>query len=321
MSRIKDFIKRNPLLYPCAKYIKNALFSHQKNTVSLKKLDRKISHFHSLGIESHSFDKRVVISLTSFPARIYQVKYTVYSLLRQTYKPDQVILWLGIEKFPNKEGDLPKDLLKLKENGLTIRFVKDLKSFTKLIPALQEIPNSLIVTVDDDIYYPNFLLEKLIESHEKYPDCIIAHRVHRIRLVNGEIAPYKSWDFAIDYQIDCPTYLNFFTGVGGVLYDPRFLYRDILRDDLFMKLCPNADDVWFNAMATLQGTKTKIVSGGAYPLRYINPEAELSGENTLGKFNVSNGGNDAQIMNVLSKYPELLDKLQYETINGLYKEK
>ncbi len=40
-----------------------------------------------------------------------------------------VILYLAEEQFPNKEADLPGKLLKFKENGLTIKWCEDLKSY------------------------------------------------------------------------------------------------------------------------------------------------------------------------------------------------
>lgn len=148
MSCLKKLIKRNRILYPCTKFAKfvfNKIINRPPKPLNKERLDRKIQDFEESGIEIHSGSEQVVISLTSFPARIKEVKYAIYSLLRQTYKPDQLVLWLGKEQFPHREADLPPDLLKLRENGLTIRFVKDLKSFKKLIPALQNYSNYLIV--------------------------------------------------------------------------------------------------------------------------------------------------------------------------------
>ena len=306
MSLLKEFIKGNKVLYPCAKFVKKQFLTHPVKPLDKQKLNYEIASFHGLGIETHPAGEQVMISVTSFPARIHEVKYTIYSLLKQTYKPDRVVLWLGEDQFPNQEADLPADLLKLKENGLTISFVKDLKSFKKLIPALQSGISFLIVTVDDDIYYPKFLLKKLIQEHHAHPDCIIAYRAHRIRFEGKQIRPYAQWEFATNDRTHTPSYLNFFTGVGGVLYDAKLLYKDILREDLFMKYCPRADDVWFNAMAVLQGTKTKIVKGGAYPLQYVNPENEEEGINTLSSYNNGQGENDLQIQAVLKHYPAIL---------------
>lgn len=309
MRCLKNLIKKNRILYPCAKFLLDKVINRPFKPLNKKRLDRRIQKFKESGIEIHSGSEQVVISLTSFPARIEEAKYAIYSLLNQTYKPDRLVLWLGKEQFPNREMDLPSDLLKLKENGLTIQFVKDLKSFKKLIPALQNYANYLIVTVDDDIYYPKYMLEKLMDEHQRYPDCIIAYRAHRIRFNNNQLASYSTWEFETKKQNNVPSYLNFFTSGGGVLYKSDLLYKDIIRDDIFMRHCPRADDVWFNAMAVLQGTKTKIINGGAFPLRYVNPENEMNGINTLSSYNNGQGGNDLQIQAVLKLYPEILPKL------------
>lgn len=312
MSCLKNLIKRNRILYPCtkfAKFVLNKIINRPPKPLNKERLDRKIQDFEEPGIEIHSGSEQVVISLTSFPARIKEVKYAIYSLLRQTYKPDQLVLWLGKEQFPHREADLPPDLLKLRENGLTIRFVKDLKSFKKLIPALQNYSNYLIVTVDDDIFYPRYMLKKLMIEHRKYPDCIIAYRAHRIQFNDNRLASYSTWEFETKKQNKIPSYLNFFTSGGGVLYRSNLLYKDIIRDDIFMKYCPRANDVWFNAMAVLQGIKTKIINGGAFPLRYVNPENEMNGINTLSSYNNGQGGNDLQIQAVLKLYPGILSKL------------
>lgn len=299
-----------------ARFIKKRILHYLGKSLDKEFLDRKISSFSGLGIEKHPESHQVIVSLTSFPARIKEVKYTIYSLLQQEYKPDRVILWLGEEKFPRREEDLPNDLLQLKKNGLSIRFVKDLKSFTKLIPALQLGIGCSIVTVDDDIYYPKYMLKKLMKEHQKNPDCIIAYRAHRIQLDEKGIRSYSKWKLSTSNRIKIPSYLNFFTGVGGVLYNKDLLYKDILREDLYMECCPRADDVWFNAMAVLQGTKTKIVKGGAYPLRYINPEEQDKGINTLSSYNNRQGGNDLQIQAVLKLYPEILSKLKNDVLSS-----
>ena len=58
---------------------------------------------------------KVIISLTSYPARIDTVHLTIRSILRQTVQADKILLWLSIEEFPNKYADLPQNLLLIKE--------------------------------------------------------------------------------------------------------------------------------------------------------------------------------------------------------------
>ena len=70
-----------------------------------------------------------IVSVTTFPARINDVWISLDILLRQTVKPDEVILWLAEEQFPDKK--LPQNLLNLQERGLTIRYCHDLRSHKK----------------------------------------------------------------------------------------------------------------------------------------------------------------------------------------------
>ena len=83
-------------------------------TIDKVSLDKEIENYSLSGVTGD--EKGLIISLTSFPQRMYEIHYTLYSLLTQTVKPAKVILWLGIEQFPNKEKDIPEKVLKLKEN-------------------------------------------------------------------------------------------------------------------------------------------------------------------------------------------------------------
>ena len=67
-------------------------------------------------------ERRIIVSLTSFPRRISAVWQTIESLMRQELCPDKIILWLSKEQFSSTE-QLPKELQKLCERGLEINFV------------------------------------------------------------------------------------------------------------------------------------------------------------------------------------------------------
>ena len=83
------------------------------------------------GVNTIPREKKIVVSLTSFPARIPTLYITVSSLLNQSMKPDKVVLYLAKEQFPNLENDLPENLLRLKEFGLSIRWCNDIRSYKK----------------------------------------------------------------------------------------------------------------------------------------------------------------------------------------------
>ncbi|MBE0470381.1 MAG: hypothetical protein IBX55_12860 [Methyloprofundus sp.] len=246
---------------------------------------------------------KLIISLTSFPERIPDIFFNLYSLINQTKQPDMLILWLAEEQFPNKEKDLPKRVLNLKKYGLTIRWCKDIKSYKKLIFALKEFPDDIIVTADDDLFYNENWLEILHKSYLNEPQYIHCHRAHEITFnKNKELASYNEWPKCI--STDNASFFNFCTTGGGVLYAPDALYKDTLNEELFMKLCPTADDIWFWAMAVLNNKKIRVVDNNITELIYINPELEFKMTNglTLNKINQFN--NNMQLNNTINFYKE-----------------
>lgn len=278
--------------------------------INKHKILKEIANNKIWGLNTTNRTQQVIVSLTSFPQRMYDIHFCLYSLLNQTLKPDRLILWLAEEEFPNKEKDIPNTVLSFKEKGLEIKWCNNIKSYKKLIPALKEFPNAIIVTADDDIYYPVDWLEKLYNSYQKEPQYIHCHRAHKILFdSNKKILPYKMWEHETYNQQ--PDYINFFTGAGGVLYPQGCLNTDVLNEELFTSLAPNADDIWFWAMAVLQGTKIKVVDDNIKQLTYINPERELglNNEITLCSQNCGNGQNDIQLANVLKQYPQIMERI------------
>ena len=172
------------------------------------------------GLNREPRAKKVIVSLTSFPQRMWQIHFTLCSLLNQTIKPDEIILWLGSEQFPGREQDIPKKVIKLQKYGITIKWCNDIKSYKKLVPALKEYPDDIIITADDDIYYLDNWLALLYEGYLNSPNCISCHRAARVTFdENNKLLPYKNWH-NISEQV-APSYLNFLTTGGGVLFPPN----------------------------------------------------------------------------------------------------
>lgn len=290
-------------------YEQYKVVTHYKNNIdelffeylNKKDLDLKLNDFNTVGINDES---DIVVSLTSFPERINEVSYAIYSLLNQTLKPKKVVLWLSGEEFPNKEDDLPDILLNLKNNGLEIKWCGNLKSYKKLIPSLKEYPNNIIVTADDDVFYVDNWLESLYNSYLENPKSIICTRSRKIK-VNSDNTLDKYVNWPVSQNPEDASYLNLFTGVGGVLYPPNSLNDEVLNYDLASKLCPHADDLWFWTMAVLN--KTKIVK-----INFANPtslnicrDLEFTDDERLFKLNINK--NDEQIENIINEFPKILE--------------
>ena len=249
-------------------------------------------------------DSDVVVSLTTFPPRIKHVILTLKSILTQSVKPNQVILYLSKDEFGNQE--IPVSLLKLKKYGVTIEFVDgNIKSYKKLLYAKKTYPKKNIVTADDDVCYPFRWLENLIKESKKNPDDIIFYRGHLMCDQNRKLLPYKKM-----LELDSSGVKSSFdflpTGIGGILYPPESMHQDWDNMELINKLAPNADDIWFKAMTLLSGRKCTRVND----FNILFPPVLGSQKQSLKKINVdsSENNNDKQL-NMVFKYYGLMGKI------------
>ncbi|MBF7071121.1 glycosyl transferase [Aliarcobacter butzleri] len=248
--------------------------------------------------------KKIIVSLTTYGNRINSVELTLKTILNQTKKADKIILWLAEDEF--NFNNIPKNLLNLHMNNLVeIMFCKDLKSYKKLIPTLKLYSEEIIITFDDDILYKENLIEKLYKEHLEFPNTIICGRGHKIRFnINNSLKKYSKWDrrtqdFLENYDI-LPT------GAGGVLYPPNCFFVDILDENLFLELAPNADDIWFKAMTLMNNRKSKILFQNKKEFTRLETIKDTQNE-TLYSKNIH--FNDKYLKNVFDKY-DLYDKFK-----------
>ncbi len=243
-------------------------------------------------------DKQLIVSFTTYSKRIYDVHLVIESIGQQTEKPNRLILWLDEDEF-NVET-IPNILHKQIKRGLEVRFCKNLKSYKKLVPTLKEYPDSNIITIDDDIIYPYDMIEGMVREHKLHPNCVIGNRVHRIVFdKNNNLCKYNDWEHEVVESY--PSKLHMATGVGGILYPSGSLNKECVNEDCFLNLAPNADDIWFKAMAILNNFETKKVHDNRdFNKRFLLIE---NGQDiALGINNVIEGANDNQIGRVFSKY-------------------
>ncbi|MBR1402583.1 MAG: glycosyltransferase [Treponema sp.] len=204
------------------------------------------------GICNEPREKKIIISLTTYPARFDTLRLCLKSLLLQTVKPNKIIIYLGDDC---KNSPLT-ELEFFKQYGIDIVIKdEDLKSHKKYFYAMQEYPNDIIITVDDDSIYPANLVENLLNAHEKNADCVVANRVHKImRKLDGSLHSYNDW--LNNYMgATQPSYNLIATGCGGVLYPPHCLDERAFDKEKIIQFCLTADDIWLKFMETLHGTK------------------------------------------------------------------
>lgn len=189
----------------------------------------------------------VIVSLTSYGRRVKTnvVYYTLVSILRQTIQPSHIILWLADDEW--NDDTLPLELKSLKGKGVEICYCEDIKSYKKLIPTIKEYPDKDIITIDDDVIYSRDFLKTLLDEHRIYPHDILCTVARKPIFKEGIPCEYSKWGDSLIKPFERGTYgkLLFPVGVGGVLYPVNALHKDVTKAELFMKYCPNADDIWF----------------------------------------------------------------------------
>lgn len=254
--------------------------------------------------------QQVIVSLTSFPAAISYATLAIRSILKGSVLPDKVVLYLTFSQFGEK--GLPQELLKLAEDSpiFEIRnYDKDIRSYRKLIPALQDFPDAVIVTVDDDVAYHRHMLRDIIRLHKEIPNAVLAHRAKYMK----PDKPYRKWPKYRWYhflfkKIHCG-YKNIQTGVGGVLYPPHALKPDMLDVDLFTQIAPSTDDIWFWAAAVANGTPIVPVPFGHNKPKGLGKPKKLSLKTT--NFKSGTDLNAAALKTIIAKYPIIGKRIDY----------
>lgn len=181
---------------------------------------------------------RLIVSFTSYPERISAVNCVLNSLYAQTRKADEIILWLAKEQFPNRESDLPLSLQEDLDAGkFTLRWCENLGSHKKYFYVMQEYPEDIIVTVDDDTFYDQDTLQSLMGAHVRFPHAVIARTASLVQFTpDFKPAPINEWLF--DFQAFTePSIILMAIGVGGVLYPPHSVSEKIFDKDFILESC------------------------------------------------------------------------------------
>ena len=223
---------------------------------------------------------QVIVSMTSFPAAISYAERAILSLLEGSVLPDKVVLYLTVSQFG--ENGVPQSLLELADRDpiFEVRnYDRDIRSYRKLIPALHDFPDAIIVTVDDDVAYHKHMLTK----YRWYS--FVLRKIH------------------IGFK-------NIQTGVGGVLYPPHSLKSEMLDVDLFTQIAPTTDDIWFWAAAVANGTPIVPVPFGYNKPKGLEKPRELSLKTTNFKSGMDR--NAAALKAIVEKYPEVGRRIGYD---------
>lgn len=224
----------------------------------------------------------VIVSFTSIPSRLPTLHLVIKSVLIQSYRPKKIVLWLNEEL----KNDIPSSLLKLPSGLFEIRFSELDCPHLKLVESLKAFPEDVIVTCDDDILYRKNWLRFLYAGHQEHPKDVIGIRTLHINYdEQGEPLTYKKWT----YPNEAPNQKALIAlGSWGVLYPPHCMEEKVWDSELFTKLAPKTDDLWFKAIELTSGTGVRQAANvPKMPIPIIGYQ-----KIALKKENVANRKND-----------------------------
>lgn len=235
----------------------------------------------------------LIVSMTSHPARIRHAWRSIETILRQSTQPGLTVLVLAEEEFPRRE--LPRKLRIQQRRGLEILWVgRNGRSFDKLLPARKFFPNSHIITVDDDLYFPPNLVSSLWSTALMHPGTIIGARGWRVLPTPSDDEVHFGTGWVRAEPGDSGSGLHL-PGGNGCLYPPNSLDAEVDNLDLALRLAPTNDDIWFWIHAIRAGSN--FVCLGMGPHLQVGPQR---GTYALSK--VNRVGQEAQFRAVVSHF-------------------
>lgn len=128
---------------------------------------------------------KIILSLSTVPNRLLDpnenagTKVGLPTLLKQTYDNYEIHFNIPYKyNIDNESIELPNWLIDLQyqySDKLKIYRCDDLGPITKIIPTIERIsdPDTVIISVDDDLYYMDGMIKGHIEARSRYPDYAI----------------------------------------------------------------------------------------------------------------------------------------------------
>lgn len=187
---------------------------------------------------------RVIVSLTTSPNRLLLLEPVIQSILKQEYPISHIELNLP-QKYKNKEEYVIPEFLNKYERVKVFRIEKDIGPATKIIPTIlryredNSSPETFIVSVDDDHYYPDKIISTLLKG-------IAMHGKNNIYTIGGINMYVGANQTLTSINVYKTAPVDVLEGVFGVLYNPRLFESDIMdyiNKVIECKECLTSDDI------------------------------------------------------------------------------
>jgi len=119
--------------------------------------------------------EKIIVTLTTSPKRIFQIDQTILSIKNQTSLPNKIVLNLP-DTFSRTKTQYKIPNWIIEDEMITVnRCGIDNGPVTKLLPTLSlySNPNDILISIDDDIIYPQTMIEELVNILKSNPEHVI----------------------------------------------------------------------------------------------------------------------------------------------------
>jgi len=171
-------------------------------------------------------DEQLIISLTTWSARIHNIPVVLDTIFAQSIQPDLVVLNLAYEEV------IPEDVHSyLRNHNVQINRVEDTKVYKKLLPTLKLYPDACVISIDDDFYYTPSMIEDFLRLHRRFPNNPISGNNTEYKYINchcgcASLTKREYWGDCLDMIDDdvinnCPSddlVYTFFMAKSGRKY-------------------------------------------------------------------------------------------------------
>ena len=231
---------------------------------------------------------RFVISITTLPDRVPYIKPVIKSIFKHNPEIDKLYICLPYGKVSQKH--IPKNTSKLQ----VIR-CKDYGPITKILGVLdyEKDPNTLILTLDDDVIIKRNIVKLFKKKALKYPNSALS------------LSGWCYGSFPFNYQIvldnEKDAKVDWIQGVHGILYRRSFVdKKKILKFEKNHPLLFKNDD--HKISAYLETKKINRISINKNPVDYFQDYDIVSSINPISGGSVTKSANFWMDVKSISEY-------------------
>jgi hypothetical protein len=189
---------------------------------------------------SDNIQKKVIVTMTTTPARINNLWPTLHSLALQSQQPEKIYLWIpkAYKRFSNATIHTLPEFFQYYPN-LDVQWIDhDYGPATKLLPCLQQVTahDTNIIVIDDDRIYPPHFIQDLLTYEQWDPSAAIG-------IAGTVMHGVQRCEYRATKKL---TLVDVLLGYNGMLVKPAFFSEAIFDYPANLPEAFYEDDVWFS---------------------------------------------------------------------------